>query len=133
MPSYNIEPALMRAAINSVRQQLYPHWELCISDDASTLWGVRELIQSAVAEDARIRSTFRQTNGHISANSNSALALAGGDYVALLDADDLIPEDALFWVAREISLHPEVDLIFTDEDKIDAAGDRFDPDRKSVV
>ncbi len=127
MPSYNIEPRWMREAIASVRRQVYPHWELCISDDASTLAGVREVLEQAAAEDARVRVTFRAANGHISANSNSALDLATGDYLALMDADDMLTEDALFCVAREIALHPDVDLIFSDEDKIDAEGRRFDP------
>ena len=127
MPSYNVDPKFLRAAIDSVRQQIYPFWELCISDDASTLAGVRALLEGAAAEDDRIRVTFRASNGHISANSNSALDLARGDYVALMDADDLLPEDALFWVAHEIALDPDVDLIFSDEDKIDETGRRFDP------
>ena len=126
MPSYNIDPKWMREAIESVRRQIYPYWELCISDDASTLSGVRTLLEGYAADD-RIRVMFRATNGHISANSNSALDLARGDYVALMDADDVLPEDALFWVAHEIALHPDVDLIFTDEDKIDESGRRFDP------
>lgn len=127
MPSYNIDPKFLHAAIDSVRQQIYPFWELCISDDASTLDGVRTLLERCAAEDERIRVTFRASNGHISVNSNSALDLARGDYVALMDADDLLPEDALFWVAHEIALNPEVDLIFSDEDKIDETGRRFDP------
>ena len=127
MPSYNIDPQWMREAIESVRNQIYPHWELCISDDASTLPGVRELIETQAAQDQRIRVTFRAANGHISANSNTALDLATGDYVALLDADDVITEDALFWVAQEIALDPATDMIFSDEDKIDAEGRRFDP------
>ena len=72
--------------------------------------------------DRTVRVTFRATNGHISANSNSALDLARGDYIALMDADDLLPKDALFWVAHEIALDPDVDLLFSDEDKIDARG-----------
>ena len=127
MPSYNIEPKWLSAAIESVRNQIYPHWELCISDDASTLAGIRPLLERYAAQDPRIRLTFRATNGHISANSNSALALASGDYVALLDADDLLSEDALYWVAREIALHPDIDLLFSDEDKIDGKGNRFGP------
>jgi GT2 family glycosyltransferase len=127
MPSYNVDLTLLAAAIDSVRRQIYPHWELCISDDASTLEGTRALLEAAAAQDARIRVNFRTSNGHISANSNSALDLATGDYVALMDADDLIPEDALFWVAHEIALHPDADLLFSDEDKLDAAGRRFDP------
>ncbi|HKS64101.1 MAG TPA: glycosyltransferase [Xanthobacteraceae bacterium] len=127
MPSYNIDPAWMREAIESVRRQIYPHWELCISDDASTLAGVRQLIETQAAQDQRIRVTFRDKNGHISANSNTALGLATGDYVALLDADDVLTEDALFWVAHEIALDPQTDMIFSDEDKIGPDGRRFDP------
>ena len=127
MPSYNIDLKWMREAIELVRNQIYPHWELCISDDASTLAGVRELLEGYVAQDMRIRVTFRPANGHISANSNSALDLAGGDYVALLDADDVLTEDALFWVAHEIALDPQTDMIFSDEDKIDTEGRRVDP------
>lgn len=132
MPSYNVDPRYLRAAIDSVRRQIYPVWELCVSDDASTLPGVRTLLERCAAEDERIRVTFRAANGHISANSNSALDLARGDYVALMDADDVLPEDALFWVAHEIALNPDVDLIFSDEDKIDETGRRFDPYFKSA-
>ena len=127
MPSYNVGERWLRAAILSVQHQIYPDWELCISDDASTLGGTRELLQHYASSDPRIRLSFRATRGHISLNSNSALDLATGDYVALMDADDVIPEDALFWFAREIALHPDVDLLFSDEDKIDEEGRRFDP------
>ena len=132
MPNYNIDPKWLRAAIESVRNQIYPHWELCISDDASTLAGVRELIEGYAAQDKRIRVAFRAANGHISANSNTALDLATGDYIALLDADDVITEDALFWVAHEIALDPSTDMIFSDEDKLDAEGRRVDPYFKPV-
>src|SRR5205823_4866752 len=121
MPSYNIDSKIVEEAIESVRRQIYPFWELCISDDASTIDGLRPLLQSAAARDPRIRVNFRESTGNISVNSNAALDLATGDYIALLDADDVLPEDALYWVAREISLHPETDLIFTDEDKLDVA------------
>ena len=132
MPSYNIDPKWIEQAIESVRRQIYPHWELCISDDASTLPGIRPLLQGFAAEDSRIRVTFRDENGHISENSNTALALARGEYTALMDADDLLSEDALFWVAREIAAHPDVDLLFSDEDKIDRNGKRFGPYFKSA-
>ena len=132
MPSYNIVPKWLGGAIESVRQQIYPHWELCISDDASTLDGIRALLERYAAKDSRVHVKFRSENGHISANSNSALDLAKGDYIALLDADDCLSEDALYWVAREIALHPEADLLFSDEDKIDDSGKRFDPYFKSA-
>ncbi len=132
IPNYNIELDWLRDAIQSVRDQIYPHWELCISDDASTVSGTREFLNNKAAEDKRIRLAFRETNGHISANSNSALALATGEYVALMDADDLISPDALYWVAHAIASHPDVDLLFSDEDKIDKDGERFDPYFKSA-
>ena len=132
MPSYNIDPKWINQAIESVCRQIYPHWELCISDDASTLPGIRPLLERFAADNPRIRVTFRNENGHISVNSNSALALAHGEYVALLDADDLLSEDALFWVAREIAAHPDVDLLFSDEDKVDRHGKRFGPYFKSA-
>jgi GT2 family glycosyltransferase len=132
MPSYNIDPKWMSQAIESVRRQIYPHWQLCISDDASTLPGIRPLLERFAAEDSRIRVTFRSENGHISVNSNTALALAGGEYIALMDADDLLSDDALFWVARETAAHPDVDLLFSDEDKIGSDGKRFSPNFKSA-
>jgi len=132
MPSYNIDPKWMIEAIQSVRSQIYPHWELCISDDASTLPAIRPLLERYAAQDPRIHVSFRRENGHISANSNDAIALARGDYIALLDADDIISKEALFWVAREIALHPEVDLLFSDEDKIDQLGRRSEPYFKSA-
>lgn len=127
MPSYNVELNWLGDAIASVREQIYPHFELCVSDDASTIGGTREFLEGQAALDARIRLKFRTTNGHISANSNSALALATGDYVALMDADDLLAPDALYWVAHAISSHPDVDLLFSDEDKIDVNDRCFDP------
>src|ERR1044072_1634660 len=113
MPSYNIDPAWLREAIESVRNQIYPHWELCISDDASTLPGVPAPLEPAAAQDKPIRFTFRATNGHISANSNTALDLATGDYVALLDADDVLTEDALFWVAPASAPDPATHTILS--------------------
>ena len=127
MPVFNTDLRWLIEAIESVRRQLYPHWELCLSDDASTLSGVKERLLEYAGKDERIRAVFREKNGHISANSNNALSIATGDFIVLMDADDVIPEDALYWVAKEINDHPDVDLIFSDEDKIDIEGRRFDP------
>jgi O-antigen biosynthesis protein len=127
MPVYNPPPAWLDAAIESVRRQIYPHWQLCIADDASTDAAIRPLLERHAAEDGRIAVVFRERNGHISAASNSALALARGEWVALLDHDDLLAEHALFWVADAIARHPEARLIYSDEDKIDGKGRRGDP------
>jgi O-antigen biosynthesis protein len=126
MPVYNIDAGLLREAIESVRQQLYPHWELCIADDASSLPHVRAVLDE-FADDVRIRLTWRSVNGHISAATNSALALARGEFVALMDHDDVLPPHALYEVAAALHAHPETDLLYTDEDRLDEKGQRFAP------
>jgi len=124
MPVYETPEPFLRRAIESVRSQLYPHWELCIADDASGSPHVRRVLEEAAASDARIKVVFRHTNGHISAASNSALGIAIGDWIALLDHDDELTEHALFVLATEAD---EADLLYSDEDKIDAEGRLSDP------
>jgi glycosyltransferase involved in cell wall biosynthesis len=127
LPVYNSDPRFLRAAIDSVRKQIYPQWELCIADDASTNAEVRPFLEEVARRDARIKVIFRETNGHISACSNSALSLATGEWCALLDQDDTLSENALALVALEIAEHPETGLIYSDEDKIDNHGARSNP------
>jgi GT2 family glycosyltransferase/2-polyprenyl-3-methyl-5-hydroxy-6-metoxy-1,4-benzoquinol methylase len=127
MPVYNTPEKWLRRAIESVKGQLYPDWQLCIADDASTRPVTRRLLRDAAASDPRIRVVFREKNGHISAASNDALAMAEGDYVVLLDHDDEFAPHALYMMAEEIAAHPDLDLAYSDEDKIDAFGDRYDP------
>lgn len=131
MPVYNAPLALLDQAIWSVRNQIYPHWELCIADDASTCPEVKTLLLSHAKSDPRIKIVFRADNGHISKASNSALEIASGEFVALLDHDDLLAEHALFWVADAINKKPNVALIYSDEDKLTVAGVRVDPFFKS--
>lgn len=122
MPVYNVEAKWLEKAIESVRQQIYPDWELCIADDASTQPHIRPLLDEYSKLDPRIKVVFREENGHISAASNSALELATGEYIALLDNDDELTIDALFENAKLINSHPEADFIYSDEDKIDMQG-----------
>ncbi|MGH7097159.1 MAG: glycosyltransferase family 2 protein [Stellaceae bacterium] len=131
MPVFNPPAAFLRAVLESVRGQLYPNWELCIADDASTLSHVGHVLTAYAARDPRITWVRRPQNGGISAASNSALALATGAFAALLDHDDVLPVHALYLVAREILRHPGADLIYSDEDKLDRRGRRFDPYFKS--
>lgn len=130
-PVYNTSEPYLRACIESVLQQSYPHWQLCLADDCSTQPHVRRVLEEYAARDERIRVVFREKNGHISAASNSALELATGGWVALLDHDDLLAEHALFFVAKTIWERPEVKFIYSDEDKINGDGERFDPHFKS--
>lgn len=125
MPSYNISERWLRRAIDSVLEQLYSHWELCIADDASTLPQVRPVLNEYRSRDPRIKVVFREQNGHISAASNSALELAHGEFVALMDADDELPEHALYMVIEELNRYPEADLLYSDEDKINEHGKRY--------
>jgi len=127
LPVYNPELRFLEAAIDSIRNQIYECWELCIADDASTDAKVRPFLEKTAETDARIQVTFRNRNGHISACSNSALALATGAWCALLDQDDAFAEHALALVALEIDRHPDAGLIYSDEDKIDENGLRSNP------
>ena len=127
MPVYNTEKEWLVRAIESVRAQTYPHWELCIADDASTQPHVREILERERREEPRIRVVFREKNGHICAATNTALDMAIGDWAALFDHDDELAPHALHCVAREIAAHPQAELIYSDEDKIDEQGTRFSP------
>jgi GT2 family glycosyltransferase/thioredoxin-like negative regulator of GroEL len=131
LPVYNTPELWLRACLDSVRSQLYGVWELCIADDASTERHVRNILQEYAAKDNRIKVVFRKKNGHISAASNTALGLASGSYIALLDHDDVLPEHALFHVAQTIIKYPEARILYSDEDKIDETGWRYDPYFKS--
>ncbi|MBI5771391.1 MAG: glycosyltransferase [Verrucomicrobia bacterium] len=130
MPVYNTKPEQEKwlvEAIESVRRQLYDNWELCIADDASKAPHVRKVLAAYQKKDPqRIKVVYREHNGHICATSNSALELAHGEFIALLDNDDVIRPHALACVALELDAHPDADLIYSDEDKIDENGHRYD-------
>jgi GT2 family glycosyltransferase len=119
MPVFNTPERFLREAIESVLKQVYPYWELCIADDASTQPHIRTILEEYTAKDNRIKVVFRTENGHISHASNSAIELAEGEFLTLLDHDDLLTPDALYEVALLLNRHPEADMIYTDEDKID--------------
>jgi glycosyltransferase involved in cell wall biosynthesis len=127
MPVYDPPLALLRSAIESVQKQIYPLWELCIADDCSPNGEVAAVIQDYVDSDPRIKFIRRESNGHISAASNSALSLATGPWVAPLDHDDILAEHALALLAFAISDNPDAGIVYSDEDKIDDSGTRRDP------
>ena len=127
MPVYNVDEKWLRLCIESVLDQIYKNWEFCIADDASPAPHIRRVLEEYAALDERVKVVFRPANGHISAASNSALNLATGNFVALLDHDDELSEDALFWVAKEINEFPETKMIYSDEDLIDETGKRYEP------
>ena len=130
VPAYNTPEKFLRELLDCLKGQLYPRWELCIADDASPKPHVRRMLEEAARQDPRIRPVFRSENGHISRATNSALDVSTGDFVALLDHDDVLPHDALLHVAQAILRQPGAGYLYTDEDKIDDTGRRFDPQFK---
>lgn len=131
LPVYNSPEKYLRECIESVVDQSYQNWELCIANDASTDEHVQPVVEEYARRDSRIRVIHREENGHISAASNSALSLATGEYVGLLDHDDVLAKDALLCVADELNKHFDAKLIYSDEDKVSAEGNRFSPHFKS--
>ncbi len=127
VPVYETPESWLRRCIESVLQQVYPNWELCLADDASSSPLVGRVLDEYAAQDDRIKVVHRGSRGHISAASNSALALANGDFIALLDHDDELTPNALLEVIESIRAHPNAGLVYSDEDKIDEQGQRFEP------
>ena len=116
MPVFNIEERWLKAAIESVSRQLYPHWELCIVDDASTVPYIRPFLEALKLRERRINLKFLTENEGISGASNHALGLATGEFVAPLDHDDVLAPDALYEVVRCLNDDRSVDLVYTDHD-----------------
>ncbi|WP_321277435.1 glycosyltransferase [Thiomicrorhabdus indica] len=120
MPVFNVEPKWLKKAIDSVENQWYPNWELCIADDNSTNPKTVEYLKSL--RNTKIKITFLQENLNISGASNAAADMAQGEYLALMDNDDEITPDALYEVVKEIN-NNEPDFIYSDEDKISETGE----------
>lgn len=127
MPTYNSDCKLLDAAIQSVIQQSYQHWQLCVSDGGSTDPSVQQLLNRYAQQDPRILLALQSQQTRIAENTNAALALATGDYCVFLDHDDLLASHALYEVAQVISDKPHVKLVYSDEDKIDDDGNRAQP------
>ncbi len=130
LPVFNVEEKWLRLCLDSVLNQLYQNWGLCIADDKSSLPHIRKILDEYSRRDERIKVIYRSENGHISAASNSALDMASGEYCALLDNDDELSEKALFYVGKEINAFPDAALIYSDEDMIDEFGIRYSPNFK---
>jgi hypothetical protein len=106
VPAYETPEAYLRVMLDSVIAQVYPHWQLCIVDDASPSALVQHVVAQYAARDPRITFARRAENGHISKTSNDALAMATGEFVALLDHDDVIAPEALFSFVSLLNRHP---------------------------
>lgn len=121
-PVYRPTPDDLAATIRSVRDQDLDDWELILVDDASGDAEVTRVLHGASAADPRVHVIEREVNGHIVAASNDGLAAVNGQWVVLLDHDDLLTSNALAVLARTIDEHPDAGYVYSDEDKVDARG-----------
>jgi GT2 family glycosyltransferase/ubiquinone/menaquinone biosynthesis C-methylase UbiE len=126
-PVYETDKILLRKAIESVRAQVYPDWELCLVNDRSRKPHVKEMLDEYAAVDPRIRVTHLSQNEGIVGASARALAMATGEFVGLLDHDDELTPDALFEVVSRLNQTRDLDVIYSDEDKTDAEDRRLEP------
>lgn len=126
-PVHNPDEPVLHAAIRSVTDQTFGDWELCLVDDGSTKPHVRQVLESAAASDPRVRVRYRPDSGGIVAASNDALDMATGEFVAFLDHDDELHPGALTAIHQAIRANPDVDYLYTDEDKVNEEGVRYDP------
>ena len=137
LPVFNTPEQYLREALDSVRAQIYPNWELCVADDCSSAAWVPKVLEEYAAADSRIKIEYRTENGHISAASNTALAMAEGEWVALFDHDDLLAEHALALSVLALAEVPGAGILYSDEDHIDDDGVRsapyFKPDYDPVL
>ena len=132
VPVYNVEPQMLTACIQSVQNQTYDNWELCLVDDCSTDAGVRETLRQFEGVE-RIKIKYRSENGHISRTTNDGIAMAEGEFVALLDCDDLYAKNALYEIVKKLNEDHTLDFIYSDEDKLSEDGTKrrnpfFKPD-----
>lgn len=127
MPVYNTPEITLRESLDSVLAQIYTNWELCIVDDYSNEPHVNLILEKYCNKSPKIHVRYRAVNGHISRASNDALKMAHGEFIALMDHDDLIASDALFHIVQALNKNPELDLLYSDEDKVNGSGKRYDP------
>jgi GT2 family glycosyltransferase len=130
MPVHDPPLEFLEAAIKSVVGQVYGDWELCIADDKSARDEVRAALSEWARRDARIKVTFCANHGHISRATNAAAELAGGDFLLFLDHDDELTPDALGEVALYVAENPASDFVYSDSDKVDVQGKRYDAEFK---
>ncbi len=127
MPVYNTVESELTCAIQSVVDQWYPYWELCIADDCSSKPEVKRILDKFAAQTSTIKVNYRSEQGGISAASNTALEMATGEYVCFLDHDDTLASHALAYVCEALDHHPGADFLYSDEDKLDSRGNRIEP------
>jgi O-antigen biosynthesis protein len=127
IPVYNTEEVWLRRAIESVREQVYRNWEICMANDASTKSHIMPILDDYAASDPRVRVKHLSNRIGITGASGEALAMAKGEFVGLLDHDDELTPDALWEVTHRLNRLPDLDLLYSDEDKLTVDGARVEP------
>lgn len=127
IPVYNINRKFLSECLDSILEQTYDNFEICLVDDCSTLKEVKETLEEYKNKDKRVKVKYRKTNGHISKTTNDALKMAKGEYIGLIDDDDLLDKDSLYEVVKVLNDDKTIDMIYTDEDKLDPSGNYCDP------
>ena len=130
VPIYNSPPEVLNAAISSVASQTFPSWELILVDDASTDLHVKPMLESWSVRDRRIQVLYRGDNGNISVATNQAAEAARGEWLVLLDHDDMLDLNALAYLSLYVEEHPSSQIIYTDDDKVDLEGGHHSPQFK---
>ena len=128
IPLYETPEEYLRELLESITQQSYKKYEVCLADGSRPGKDVSSVVRQYQAKDQRIKYRCLNKNKGISGNTNEALAMAEGDFIVLCDHDDMLEKDALYWLAEAVRKEPECDCIYSDEDKVDETGKRyFDP------
>lgn len=131
IPTYNVSNKFLSECLDSVLNQSYTNFEVCIADDNSTLDETIQTLKEYQKKDKRIKITFRKENGMISKASNTALKMAKGEFVVLVDNDDVIERDSLYYIVEVLNHNKDIDMIYSDEDKIDFNGKYMEPHFKA--
>lgn len=132
IPLFNTRPKFLKEMIDSIRNQTYSNWELCLADGTGEKSPLIPILKEYAAKDSRIRYEVLKENKGISENTNAAIRMAKGDFIVLADHDDIVPANALYECAKALNEDMSIDVIYSDEDKVDMNGKKyFEPHFKS--
>ena len=127
VPTYNVSRDLLSKCLDSLLEQTYQNFEICIADDNSPNPETRETIEEYKKKSDKIHVVYRKKNGMISEASNSAIKISRGEFIVLVDNDDLVEKEALYYIVEVLNKDKDIDMIYTDEDKIDFRGRYMEP------
>lgn len=125
IPLYKTQEKYLRQLVETIKEQTYPNWELCLSDGSGANSPIAGLLESLVASDERIKVVSHEESLQISENTNAAIEIATGDYIAFADHDDELTPNALFECVKALNKNRDVKVLYSDEDKMSMDGHKF--------